>query len=149
MCPAVERVTSNDFIRCANPAGSRELRSVRDEPILPSRIAGLRQLVEQRFRLTQVRSIESFAELSVDLFEKTTRLYRLALISMHTCHAECSAQLEGPRLLVLGDLDGLLKTAFRIVRRRRLALGHALSSSSRSDGSRSSLFKQKLSFQAV
>ena len=81
----------------------------------------LRQCIEQRPGLLQIRGVEPFGEPAIDRCQQRTRFGLLALLLPEATEAHGGPQLQRFRLLAAGDIQSPLQPGFRLrLRRPRL-----------------------------
>src|SRR5262245_34329721 len=83
----------------------------------------LRQRLQQRFGLLQVSGVKALAEPVVDGRQERTGVVALALLLPQPTQAHPRPQLQRLRLLAAGNVEGLLKTGFRLCRLGYAACG--------------------------
>src|SRR5215831_20303646 len=74
----------------------------------------LRQRVQQRLGLLEVGGVKAFGEPAVDLHQELAGLSALAQVLPEPTQAHCRPQFQRLRLLVMSDIEGLMKTGFRL-----------------------------------
>src|SRR6516165_7211428 len=72
----------------------------------------LRQRVQQRLRLVQVRGVKALGEPMVDWREQVIGFLAFALLLPEARQAGGSTEFPGFRLLILGYTDGLMEAGF-------------------------------------
>src|SRR5262245_37408825 len=77
----------------------------------------LRQRVQQRLGLLQVRRVKALGEPAVDWGQEVMGFLAFALLLPELCQTGSRSQLEGPCLLGSGNLKGVMETAlsFRVI----------------------------------
>jgi hypothetical protein len=68
------------------------------------------QFFHQSLRLLQILGVKPFGEPTVDLSQELARFFLLALALPQAAQAHHRSQLQRLRLLLAGNVDGLLKT---------------------------------------
>jgi len=94
-----------------------------------------RERFEQRLGLLEVGRVKTLGEPAVDRRQELAGLGPFALSLPQPCQAHCSAQLQGLGLLAAGDVEGLVKTDFRLIAAPRGLLQQELSLSRYSSAS--------------